>query len=132
MVTCTYHCGEMQEKETDSILKNNVFIKGNVLSIKQSNNHDFGIILLDVDSANVKEFIDTLKNGFYPYRVEHGKAELYATISDGISIGDKVIINSNERKATYYYHKSNQRFEGFLNVITGFNLEYVKENTSFK
>ncbi len=68
MVTCIYHCGEMQEKETDRILKNNVFIKGNVLSIKQSNNHDFGIILLDVDSANVKEFIDTLKRGFYPYR----------------------------------------------------------------
>jgi hypothetical protein len=133
IITCVYFFSKKTVEKQDIYLKNNLFIQGRVINIKESNNHSFGIILLALDSANVKEFHNTLDLGVYPYKVKNGKAELYTFIPDGISEGDKVIVNSNSKEAVYYYVKSKQQFRGSIKVLSNsIDINYVKENTIIK
>lgn len=133
LIALIYYFNRETTNRNDKILKNNIFIKGRVSDIKTSTNHAFGIILLSLDSANIKSFNDSLKAGIYPYKIENGKAELYTSIPDGISKGDIVIVNSNDQKEIYYYLKTKHRFKGSLQIVTDdLNVEFVKKNAIFK
>lgn len=133
IVISIYYFNMAAVKKQDRILQNNLFIQGRVLTTKTSTNHSFGIISLDLDTANVKEFNDTVDTFIYPYKIKNGKAEVYTFIPDGISKGDKVTVNSNEKKAIYFDMNSNQRFEGSIKIITDKDdIEYVKENTDLR
>lgn len=133
LVALIYYFNEKQTIRNNELLRNNIFFKGHVLNLKVSNNHTFGIILLHLDSTNVKYFSSSLKNGIYPYRIKNGKAEIYNFIPDGIGVGDEVTVQSNALKILYHYLKSNLHYEDTLEIITdGVNIDYVKKNTNFK
>lgn len=113
---------------------NRLVIKGRVLNIKTSGNHNFGILLLEVDSINIADFVDTvLKEGIYPYKIKNDKAEVYLNVPDGLKEGDEAIVNSDKKTVVYYYKAENRRAESDIWVINDpYNIEYVKENTLFK
>lgn len=113
---------------------NDLFFQGEVLEIKSSRNHSFGILLLKLDSVNTGKFIDTLlKEGIYPYKVKGGKAEVYCGVPDGIQKGDRVVIDSGKKMAFYHYSNEAKTYKGDLSiVIDSEDIDYVKENTEFK
>lgn len=134
LLSYCYRSGKEQTKIRDRVLLNKLRFQGEVLDVKTSGNHSFGILLLKLDYITIGEFSDTLlKNGIYPYKMKDGKAELYAGISTGIQKGDKVIVDSDKKKAFYYYIKDNKHCEGDFGVITNpFDIDYVKKNSAFK
>jgi len=133
MVSVTLFFSRKEEVRDHELLKNNITIKAHVLNVQKSNNHDFGIILLKVDSSNAVEFNKSLHQEMYPYRIRGGEAELYTTIPDGIKKGDIVMINSNQQVVWYFYLQSGQKFDGALQIVTdGFNMDYIRANTAFK
>lgn len=113
---------------------NDLLLQGEVIEIKTSRNHSFGILLLELDSVNTGRFVDTLlKEGIYPYKVKARKAEVYVGIPAGIQKGDKVIVDSNKKMAFYHYIKEDKHYNGDLGVVIDpSDIDYVKENTSFK
>jgi hypothetical protein len=134
LVAYCCHSGEKRLEIRDRVMLNGLFIKGKVLAVKTSKNHSFGILLLKVDSLNTGKFADTiLKEGIYPCKIAKGKAEIYVAISDGIQVGDEVIVDSDKKTASYHYIKENKHYEGYLGVVIDpYDIEYVKENTVFK
>ena len=117
-------------------LNNNVRFEGYIVDIKQSNNHAFGIIRLELTESSTGEFDkkinDTLKNGIYPYRIKGTQAELYTVIPDGIDEEDIVKLKSNEKNCHYYNVKTKQNSEGDIWMITNdTDIDFVKENTIF-
>lgn len=118
-------------------LNNNVKFEGYIVDIKQSRNHAFGIIRLELTESSTGEFDkkinDTLKNGIYPYRIKGAQAELYTVIPDGIDEEDIVKLKSSEKKCHYYNVKTKQNSEGYIWMITNdTDIDFIKENTIFK
>ncbi len=131
IVICVYYFDNGNSEKRDNLLKNDLFLRGQVLNIKTSNNHAFGIILLVLDSCNVKRFSDTTDT--FPYKVTAGKAEVYTFIPDGLSIGDEVIVASNTKSATYYYTKTKRKSKGSIKIITNDgDIDYIKKSTMLK
>jgi hypothetical protein len=124
---------EKRSARSSAILKNNFYMKGTVLTVKKSRNHDFGIILLHVRSSSSKLFNDTLNKSIYPYKVIGSKAELYTIIPDGVKDGDEVVVDSNKETAYYNHVKTKEHDEEYISIVNDpYNLDYVKENTAFK
>jgi hypothetical protein len=132
VITCSHYINRGSLDKQNRVLKNDVFFEGRVWDIKTSNNHSFGIIVLNLDTANVNDFLNSLKIGIYPYKIKGKKAELYTFIPDGIVKGNRIGVNSNN--AEYYFiTKANQRFKGSLDVLTNnISIDFVKENTTFR
>lgn len=125
--------GSDEYEGKNKVLDNNVSFAGNVTDVKQSNNHTFGIITLNLTKSNVKDFNGQLEDGIYPYRILGNTAELYTIIPDGIRIGNSVSLKSNEKNSHYYYVKTKQKSEGYVWVITEpTDIEFVKENSIFR
>lgn len=125
--------GTEEYAEKNKVLDNDVNFSGQVIGIKQSDNHAFGIISLQVTRSSVKDFNDKLENGIYPYRIQGNIAELYTIIPDGIQEGDIVNLKSKEKNSHFYYVKTKQKSEGYIWVITEpLDINFVKENTIFK
>jgi len=129
-----YHSDKKKGKIEDKYMANGLFIKGEVLEVKKSKNHVFGILLLKVNSLNTGKFIDTpLNKSIYPYKIKNGEAEIYVPIPYGIQKGDKVIIDSDKKIAHYHFVSKNKQDEGNLEIVTEpHDLIYVKNNTTFK
>jgi hypothetical protein len=128
--------GEEESNRINKALNNNVKFEGYIVDIKQSNNHAFGIIRLELTESSIGEFDkkikDTLKNGIYPYRIKGTQAELYTIIPDGIDEGDIVKLKSSEKNCHYYNVKTKQNSEGYIWMITNdTDIDFVKENTIF-
>ncbi len=116
-------------KEEEKKLHNGVEFSGEVVSIRTSNNHSFGIIFLKLKKANLSNFSKANPTEEYPYRISGVDAELYTSIPDGISPGDIVSVNSNKATVTYYYKKQKERHEGFLSIIADpYNIKFIGEN----
>ncbi|CAI9679225.1 hypothetical protein HZQ11_00035 [Elizabethkingia anophelis] len=117
--------------ERDKVLQNKIIVNGIVTNIKVSNNHNFGILTLNIVNSNIKEFKSQLSRGIYPYKIQGKVAEIYSYIPAGISKGDKVELNSDEQKCHYYYVKTKEKFEGSIKVITDLtDINFFQENTS--
>lgn len=129
-----YHSGEERMDKSNQVMSNNLMIKGRILDIKISGNHNFGILLLKVDSANIRKFVDTqLQGGIYPYKIKNGRAEIYLNVPDGLQNGDEAIVDSDKKTVFYHYKAENRHAESNLLVVDDpYNIEYVKENTVFK
>lgn len=134
LVSYCYHSGKDRTQIRDQVMLNNLLLQGEVLEVKTSRNHSFGILLLKLDSVNTGKFVDTsLREGIYPYKVKDGKAEVYAGIPAGIQKGDKVVVDSDKKMAFYHYTKEDKHYKGDLGiVIDPSDIDYVKENTEFK
>ncbi|MCL1674235.1 hypothetical protein [Elizabethkingia meningoseptica] len=119
--------------ERDKVLHNNVIFNGIVTDIKTSNNHNFGILVLSIYKSNIKESKSSLSKGIYPYKIQGNSAEVYNYIPDGINKGDKVELNSNEKKCYYYYNKTKEKFEGNIKIITDpTDLNFINTHTIFR
>jgi hypothetical protein len=128
--------GEEESNRINKALNNNVKFEGYIVDIKQSNNHAFGIIRLELTESSIGEFDkkikDTLKNGIYPYRIKGTQAELYTIIPDGIDEGDIVKLKSSEKNSNYYNVKTKENSHGEIWMITSdTDINFVKENTIF-
>lgn len=133
LVFFVFYTGKKEASKRNEILNNNIYFKGKVTNIKTSNNHAFGIIFLDIDSCNVKDFEKQPTEGIYPYKIKGNRAEIYINIPDGISNGDEVVLNSNKKMVYFSYVQSNQQFEDGIGVVNDpIDIDYVKTNTSFK
>lgn len=117
----------------DSILNNNVKFSGFVIDYKQSDNHAFGIIQLQLTNTNIKEFNKTLENKIYPYRIHENIAELYVTIPDGLQHSDVYNVDSNSHKYIFESKKRDKKYTSEIHIIEdSYNVDFVKENTIFK
>jgi hypothetical protein len=135
MITLIYRGDSKEYKKWDVLLNNNVVIRGKVLNIKHSLNHDFGIILLELDSTNLKEFSGrTTGQPIYPYKIKDGKAELYVPLPPELATGDKVVVNSNERIGGGYDVDTLSKEKSFSIYMLrdDNNLDYVRKNTDLK
>ena len=120
--------------EIQNNLNNNLKISGEIIDIKVSNNHCFGIMYLHVDSLYVGNFRDTiLKEGIYPYKIKNNNAELYMSIPGESKIGEKVIIDSNKKTVFHTLLNGSMREYDDLSIITNpINIRYVAENSKLR
>ncbi|UIR57746.1 hypothetical protein LZQ00_07960 [Sphingobacterium sp. SRCM116780] len=133
-----YYNFQLSKKEiakSNRLLHNNVAFEGIIVRIQRSNNHAFGIIELKLIKCNVNDFYKSIVHnefkGIYPYRIKNDLAELYTTISNDIKVDDSVKVVSND--LTIYYNLQKGYEEGSLYMISeGSDLNYVRENTTFK
>lgn len=134
LISYCHHSGKDRTIVRDEVMVNDLLLQGEVMDIKISRNHSFGILMLKLDSVNIGGFVDTLlKEGIYPYKVKDRKAEVYTGIPAGIQKGDKVIVDSDKKMAFYHYIKEDKHYKGDLGiVIDPSDMDYVKENTTFK
>ncbi|WP_316820403.1 hypothetical protein [Pedobacter gandavensis] len=134
LVSYFYHSGKERTVVRDRVMFNDLLIQGEVIEIKTSRNHRFGILLLKLDSINTGRFVDTLLDeGIYPYKVKDRKAEVYVGIPAGIQKGDKVIVDSDKKMAFYHYIVEDKHYKCDLGiVIDPSDIDYIKENTAFK
>jgi hypothetical protein len=116
-------------KEGQKLLHNDIVFSGEVVEIKSSHNHSFGIIYLKLTNTNTSDFVKSTSTQVYPYSIYEGKAELYTSVPDGISQGDIVSVNSNEVTATYYYKNQHEHYKGSFNIIVDpYNIEFINKN----
>lgn len=130
--------GKAENEIRNRVLYNNFFLKGEVLDVKTSGNHGFGIVLIRIDSINSGRFPDTLlKNGLqtaiYPYKVRYGKAEIYIS-SYPLKKGDQLILDSDKKELSYTNSNENKRLEkrAISVIIDPIDMDFVKENTVLK
>lgn len=115
-----------------NILKNGVYIKGRVKKTIVSNNHEFGIILIKVDTANVKEFVGNNASDFFPYKIKHGFAEVYTHVPYNIQIGTLIIINSDKGIVSYYNKKSQHEYDSEIFLVGNWDKKFIEKNTTIK
>jgi hypothetical protein len=134
LLSYCYNSGRKRTEIRDKIMLNDFLLRGEVFDIKESRNHNFGILLLKVRAVNIGCFVDTiLKAGIFPYKIKGGKAEVYAGIPDGIQKGDEVSVDSDKKTVIYRYVKEDRGYEDYIGIIIDqVNIEYVKEQTTFK
>ncbi|WP_143056671.1 hypothetical protein [Chitinophaga sp. YR573] len=135
MAVIIWHGSTKEYNKWDVLLNNNIIIRGKVLNIKKSLNHGFGVILLELDSTNLKEFSGrtTSDDIIYPYKIKDGRAELYIPIPYELAKGDKVVVYSNERKGQGYDGDTPSKEKTFsIYMISDNSLNYVRENTDLK
>lgn len=117
-------------------LNSNVVFGGIVTALKISNNHRFGIITLHVERQYLPVFNQgspTNGNMIFPYKIQNAIAEVYDLVPSGLSLGDSVYINSNERVIKYFYIKENKQFIGRLKMITNsLDIDFVNQNSKVK
>ncbi len=117
--------------QEQKLLHNDVTFTGEVVSIKISHNHSFGIIFLKLGKSNTNRFDKSIVKGKFPYRIYGTSAELYTHIPDGIAVGDVVSVISNRGTAIYSYKNPKQQYEGFINIIMDPNdIEFIKGNVN--
>ncbi len=134
MIKCSNDWGLKKAAESDRMLSNGIFIKGRITGVIESNNHAFGIISIDVDTANTRLFTDTLKDAYFPYKVKGNKAELYVSIPDGVQKGDEVKIESDKQLATYHCQKNNRTDESDISLVLkdGVNDVFIKTHSQLR
>jgi hypothetical protein len=133
MVKCLQSETSNQAALNNRILKNDLSFRGTVLSVKKSNNHNFGILLLQLDTTNKSRFVDTLKAGIFPYRLQNGLGEIYMHVADGVQKGDEIIIDSNKQKAYYYLKAERKHYEESISLINySGDIQFVRNNTIFR
>lgn len=134
LVSHCYHSGKERTIKREMVLFNDLLLEGEVIGIKTSRNHSFGILILKLETINTGKFVDTLLKGcLYPYKIKDRKAELYVGIPAGIQKGDKVIVDSNKKMTFYKYIKEGKHYKGDLGVVIDpSDIDYVKENTEFE
>jgi hypothetical protein len=126
------HFEQKQKAESRKQLHNNVNFSGKIVSIKQSSNHNFGIVFLQVTHISSATFTQDLGNTKFPYAINNNKAEVYTRIPDGIMVGDSVSVKSNEVTIYYFDNKGIKKTEEFIYMIDDPNeLTFIAANTNF-
>lgn len=128
----SYRLGAKKMASAGNLIKNNIQFSGKILSYSRSHNHSYGIVKIKVIESNRREFTGSDSLGVFPYRIQGDYAEFYGYIPKAISIGDLIVLNSDEQTFTYY--KSGKIEAGTMIFITAENenIQYVRANTAFK
>jgi hypothetical protein len=132
MVVSVYKCSIKEEKKLDKLLDNGIVFSGTVIDTKISNNGNFGIAVIKVDSSNVKEYAKFSDEYLFPYRIKDSIAEIYCYLPRYSKV-DKIKLISKDRMI-YFYNKDKIKFNStslFINTSER-NLKYVKKHTIFK
>ncbi|MCO5945713.1 hypothetical protein [Mucilaginibacter flavidus] len=118
-----------QEIKDAHLLHNGIKFTGKVTGIKTSQNHAFGIILLELKNTNTPKFTKSTSTIEFPYKIFGDNAELYTRVPDGLTVGDLVSVNSDLVTATYFYVAEKEPHEGFINIIhDSTDIEFIHEN----
>jgi hypothetical protein len=113
-------------------LSNKIVFNATILKIKVSGNHEFGLLLIKIDSSNVLQFSKGDLKEKFPYRIEGKKAEIYARFST-LKVGDTIQLVSNEQVFYYYSHLKTKVPVGDISLIRDWNnLRFIDNNTAFK
>ncbi|WP_433833400.1 hypothetical protein [Flavobacterium anhuiense] len=111
------------------LLKNNIKINGNIIDLKISKNHSFGIITLKIAHTNTKTFMPFVNENLYPYAIKDSVAEIYHYISIDLKKGMKVELDSDTRNINFY-DKNKLLYSSEITIISEeSNVKFVKENS---
>ena len=102
------------------------------MSIKQSDNHAFGIIGIRVHDTNTKEFADTSSKRIFPYKIKEAYAEFYGTIPESIKEGNSVVLDSDKRIISIYDDHESLKVSYVVIRTDSDDLEFVRRHTMFK
>lgn len=114
--------------KSDVLLTNNIKFSGEILDLKVSKNHLFGIIKLKVDNTNTKMFLPPDTN-MYPYKIKDSIAEVYHYISNDLKKGIRVEVNSNDRIISFYNGETFMYDLDMWIITEKENIKFIKENT---
>ena len=117
--------------ESDTLLTNNIEFEGEIIDLKVSDNHLFGIIKLKVDNTNTKIFLSSDIN-IYPYRIKDSIAEVYNYISYDLRKGIRVKVNSNKRCVSFYNNNTFMYDLDMWIITEKENVDFIKNNTFIK
>lgn len=120
------------ENYSDELLNTNIVFSGRISSMKISSNHNFGVVFIDIDTSTIDAFHKILVNSIFPYRIAKKKGEIYTLIPDGITVGNKVGVESN-KKTIYYYNKlGKKKTEEYIFLVTDpIDIKFIDHNTNF-
>jgi hypothetical protein len=127
-----FKCTSKEYEERDKLLDNGIVFSGKVIDTKISNNGNFGIAVIKLDSSNVKEYAKFSDEYLFPYRIKDSIAEIYCYLPRYSKV-DKIKLISKDRMI-YFYNKDKIKFNStslFINTSER-NLKYVKKHTIFK
>ncbi|MCU0374068.1 MAG: hypothetical protein MUF24_02070 [Chitinophagaceae bacterium] len=104
---------------------------GKIIRIVKSNNHSFGIIVVEIEK------ITQLENGpsnyiiGKPFRIVEMEAEVYGTIGIYDTSANQIVVNSSKKKF-YLYRNGKLISEGNLVWINEVqNLDFIEKYSSF-
>lgn len=114
--------------KSDNLLINNIKFSGEIVDLKVSGNHLFGIIRLKVDSTNTKMFLPSDVN-MYPYRIKDSIAEIYHYVSHDLKKGIKVKVDS-DKKIISFYDRDIFMYDLDMWIVTEKeNIKFIRNNT---
>lgn len=92
--------GDKRSKLSEYI-KGSVYLRGQIVSTKVSNNHLFGIVQIKVDSAHMGYSLIAEKDrSFLPFRQHGDTAEIYKKVDAADSIGYELTLESTADNIT--------------------------------
>jgi hypothetical protein len=113
--------------------KSGVYFKGEILSIKKSNNHSFGIYVIKIDSTNQIEdnvMVDYSNETFPFFRKCKNLGEVYATVSVDDSVG--FFISTDSSGTLIIVQRQDLKIVDSVRqwpVVESVNRRFIQENT---
>lgn len=113
-------------------INGHVYISGTISSISRSNNHNFGIYAVAVDSSFVNFTLKNKEKLFLPFVLENKTAEIYTHISENDSAGMTIVLNSDINMISVINKSGDTISTHFASlVIDGTDKSFVRDHTSF-
>ncbi|SEW53521.1 hypothetical protein [Chitinophaga arvensicola] len=132
ITSCNGNVGSPEYMQAKARILNHVKFSGEIVWLKASGNHDYGIIGIKVSSASINEFYDSIKGAIFPYRLRGEYAEFYGYVPFKAKIGNKIILDSDKRMMDIY---DNDTLIIRTDVEVSFeerNMKFVRKNSKFK
>lgn len=123
---------QIQLISTKGKIEKGTEFSGTVKKIYKSNNHSFGIILINIENI-IQLNKDALNYSVgKPFRIRENQAEIYGTIGFNDTSANQIIVNTTLEKF-YLYRNGRLVSVGNLVWINEFqNLDFIKRYSDFR
>lgn len=121
------------QKASDDLLQTNITFTGHIAGLKASQNHNFGILYINLDKSSGNDFYKPLSDEIFPYKIKDNHGEIYTIIPDGIKVGDNIKVVSNSKTIYYFDTSGAKKTEEFIFIVTNpSDVEFVDKNSKLK
>ncbi|WP_423735643.1 hypothetical protein [Chitinophaga caseinilytica] len=119
-------------RKNDDALNSKVKFSGEIVYIKVSGNHAYGVLGIKVASSNVPVFVDSISDAIFPFKIVNDYAEFYGTIILAVKEGQQVTLDTEKRLIEIFDgEKLISRSDVAVSTEEA-NIRFVKTNTKFK
>jgi hypothetical protein len=132
MVFLWYHFGT-RKHELFEVIEGNVYLRGQVVNVKTSRNHLFGIVQVILDSSSLDYTVDEKEQANLPFRIKNDTAEIYKMICAEDSIGYLLSLNGAANVVIVTDKTGRIASQAASHLIhSNVDRAYIRENTAIR